>query len=223
MTPGPHRPRTVAGDIDVYHGAVKYRGVRIALWIFYLAMVVSLLTVVTRPIVVRSTPPIAPDNACALLPADLLALVVPSAAAPVLTVNNGRPYTNTSRCLIRTETSGPERAASGYLILEVDRNGSQGGDSAESHAQTSFALGKKFAQEGSIIQRRVNDLAGLGDSAYLAVVIHPDGSREDAGADVAVLSGDMIVTVQYSASPSDDRLVAAAAVRLARELVKAVR
>ncbi|MFD0583852.1 hypothetical protein [Dactylosporangium darangshiense] len=40
---------------------------------------------------------------------------------------------------------------------------------------------------------------------------------------MTVLRGDIIATVMYSASPSSDELVASAAVRVARELVKAVR
>jgi hypothetical protein len=190
---------------------------------FYLIVILAMAWLVGYPVAVKSEPRAAPADPCALVPADLVALLVPAPGKPEPEVRNNQPFTNRAECAVRTDHDAATTNASASLRIEVERNGSRGTESSSSHSQTDFANGKRYEMQDSIVQHRVNDLRGIGDSAYLTVDVPRSSGSGSAAAQVTVLRGDIIATVMYSASPSSDEQVAAAAVRVARELVKAVR
>jgi hypothetical protein len=197
--------------------------VRIALVLCCVVVLVVLASLVAFPLIGKRAPRAAPADPCALVPAEVLALVVPAAGPPKARVRNGQPYANEADCTVKTDPGRAPTDATGNLSVSIERDGSRGAERPAGHAQTDFAVRKRQEQEGRLVKRRVSDLAGLGESAYLSADVPGEPAGGSATARVMVLSGDTIATVTYSASPSDDRLVAAAAVRVARELMKAAR
>jgi hypothetical protein len=188
-----------------------------------LVPLVFMMVYLVLPAVLPEKPRDVPGDVCALVPADLLARVVPAAGPRETEAKNGEQYTNRARCSVSTQPDLATSTARGILTIELNRHGDLAGRNPADHAQNEFALTKRylFGREGT----RVYDLSKLGDSAYLAVDRSGDSDHRvgPLRVSVAVLRKDIELTVRYSASPTDDRLASAAAVAVARAVLGGVR
>jgi hypothetical protein len=197
------------------------------------ATVVALLFAVTATavdIIPRNTRNAAavPADLCALLPTDLLNLLVPSARERNKQVDTTHGYFSSSSC---AEASGTltypdDRTVEiGSLNLLLSRDGGSGSDSPARRARSDFIAEKQHNLDHPIViadqPSYVRDLAGLGDSAYLVinVVVDSDSSHAIGDASLWVLFGDATLSVEYIAHPSTQAKVESGAVEVARALI----
>jgi hypothetical protein len=165
-----------------------------------------------------------PPDLCTLVPASLLARVVPSAQESDGELNLGG-LESTSRCFESshvTSANPPSEAATGSLDLTLNRFARSNANSAAGRAQTDFAAGKRRALAGA---PAVHDIADLGDSAYVTVsgVTSTDGSHLFAGASVRVLFDNADLEVSFFGADSTTPLAMSAAVTVARALIGQLR
>jgi hypothetical protein len=161
-------------------------------------------------------PGVVPPDLCALIPADLLARIVPSAQ---VSNRQSSPWSASCNEVSAAGSSGPDQAqAAGSLSLFVDWYSSTLTGTAVRRARAAFGSVKQEALDGGSV---TGDLAGLGDSAYLTkfTVAQTPGSEWTAGATVDVLRGDAVLSVFYFADPTTQARADATAVDVARALI----
>jgi hypothetical protein len=200
---------------------------RTAIRILRLAMLLPLLLMglVVWRLNDQHPPKAVPADVCALVPADLLARVVP-AAKPGKPSTDGPSLTAaTARCSTRTDPDNATSTADADLSIQVDHEGSLGGKDPGAHARDEFAGDKRREITKPLDPGRVFDLPGLGDDAYVFVQ-RPRNyavTEHRSSVEVHVLAGATVLRVDYDAAPSTDDLATAAAVALAQALLGAVR
>jgi hypothetical protein len=150
---------------------------------------------------------------CGLVPADLMSRLVPGATPDDDEHSYSSGLQAAKECSARTSV-GDENTA--QLRIEVTRYGTFLDYPPTEHAKHDFINAKKIAPSLSMGPPR--DVAGLGDSAFIAVDPKPIGNFQRA--ELEVLRGNVIVEVSYWADPSTGDLVAAAAVALARAVLE---
>jgi hypothetical protein len=195
-------------------------------WIGLPLMVLPLvftMTCLVLPTVFAEKPRDVPGDVCALVPADLLARLVPAAGARDHDAENGQQFTNRARCSVRTDTAQATSTARGSLMISLKRHGDLALRDPAEHAQDEFASSKRYRLRRG--DSSVFDLRKLGDSAYLAKDRASDNDRASrvSQVEVVVLRKDVELTVWYSAGPSDERLVSSAAVAVAHALLAGLR
>ena len=153
---------------------------------------------------------------CGLVPADLISRLVPGATAEDKPDVYPTRLQATKGCDAETGYTGDRIA---QLRIKVDRYGTFLDYPPREHAKRDFISDKNLAPKLSTGQPR--DVAGLGDSAFVAMDPKPVGNYNRA--QVNVLRADVIVEVTYSANPSSPDLVAAAAVTVARAVLEKLR
>ena len=155
----------------------------------------------------------APKNPCSLIAPETLRLVVPAPKITRSEASNSGPYSKYGYCDVETDSDEATSTAEGSLRIELDRNSAVGNMDAAESAQDDFAGSKKFTLEQ---RERLVDVRGLGDAAFAQF---PDyGERRSVR--LHVLAGADVLTVSYTASPSRDDLVLAAAVAVAKSMIK---
>jgi hypothetical protein len=192
---------------------------------FFVAVLLNLT--ITLAVTIQShfaKPGAVPADLCSLVPADLLARVVPSALQQERRVTTNSPEA-ISDCITTSHPNlpePPEDFRTGLLDLRLGRFAGSGRDTSARHAEELFVTEKQSSMDRPAV---VGDLAGLGDSAYLVVdvVTTSDGSHLQSAATVTVLFDDMVLDVNYSAQPSTQADVNSAAVEVARALVGRLR
>jgi hypothetical protein len=164
-----------------------------------------------------------PADVCSLIPDELLARVVPAGEK---NDQSGGGQPSRAACSVHTGSARADSAGTASLDITVERYRGRRWTSREDEARDWFAWTKRLLldKDDATFTTRVSDLADLGDSAYLEVDDR-SGSGDEGQEDltVHVLSGDTILTVSYSASPTDETLVASAAVTVARALLEGLR
>lgn len=167
-----------------------------------------------------------PENVCALVPADLLARLVPAGQMDTPESSYSSSYKARTTCEVRTDQETASTTAGASLSIELERYAGKriGFSDAEDEAQDQFASHKAYPLTATS-GYRVADLSGLGDSAYLAVreppaPTKPGGTVDNWSVQVVVLRADAVLTVGYTASPTDERRAASAAVAVTRALLK---
>jgi hypothetical protein len=163
-----------------------------------------------------------PSDVCALVPADLLARVVPAGKTANVTAENDGAPTNKAECTVATDRDHATTTARASLSISLSRHGDGGLRTSEDHSQHEFALFKRMRMANESSTRyRVFDLSKLGDSAYLAVEELSQSQRDaqNSSVEVSVLRKDIELTVRYFASPTDDALSSSAVVAVARALM----
>jgi hypothetical protein len=196
-------------------------------WVLRVYPLVSVFTLVTlvllqlRPL--TGVPGALPDP-CTLVPAPLLAQVVPSPQESNQYVDlSGSQHV--SRCFESSDVvyADPEpEITSGALDLTLSRFGASFDGSGGQRARADFTSTKQHWLAGGL---PVRDIAGLGDSAYVVLggVTSSDGSHLFAAATVGVLFGNADVDVSYTAGRSTTPLAMSAAVSVARTLIGQLR
>jgi hypothetical protein len=164
-----------------------------------------------------------PADVCSLIPDELLARVVPAGEIDDQS-GGGRP--SRAVCSVHAGSARTDSTGTASLDITVERYQGRRWTSREDEARDWFAWTKRLLldKDDATFTTRVSDLADLGDSAYLEVEDRSgsgDEGRENLT--VHVLNGDTILTVSYSASPTDETLVASAAVTVARALLEGLR
>jgi hypothetical protein len=167
-----------------------------------------------------------PSDVCALVPADLLARVVPAGKVANVTAQNDGAPTNKAECTVATDRDQATTTARATLSISLTRHGDTTLRTSEDHSQHDFALFKRMRMANESRTRyHVFDLSKLGDSAYLAVEEPTQSQRDEQNSrvEVSVLRNDIELTVRYFASPTDDALSSSATVAVARALMDALK
>jgi hypothetical protein len=199
---------------------------RLVPWLFLLLIVLPAILLGTSflRINVKAAPGGVPADMCALIPADLLAQVVPAGKVSGVESKNSESYTNVARCEVQTEPDKATTTANASLAVELRRNGSLAGRNPRQHAQDDFASGKKLAMTDTITPTRVFEVSRLGDSAYVSVRKPSSlaATQHQSMVEVQALAGDKVLRITYFASPTTDDLAASAAVAVVRALLSRV-
>jgi hypothetical protein len=151
-------------------------------------------------------------DVCSLVPGDLLGRLVPGATPEDKKVLASR-LRATKTCRAGTSYRRPVTAS---LRVEVSRYGRYLDYPPPEHAKRDFIARKNV--HSKVSTNSVFDVAGLGQSAFLEVDPYPSGATVQAS--VYVLRGDVLISVEYSASPSSGDLVTAAAVAVSRRVME---
>jgi hypothetical protein len=164
-----------------------------------------------------------PANVCALIPAALSAQVVP---AGVIKNAGGSEIPDHTSCTVQTDNARADTTAWASLYVKVERSGGNVWTSRDDAARDDFARYKRIIRDpdGPVgISRNVQDIAALGDSAFLTVKDRSRVNVEEVDLAVHVLDGDTVLTVSYDATPTTEVLAASAAVAVARALLEELR
>jgi hypothetical protein len=177
------------------------------------------------PLTDKHPPGSVPADVCALVPPDLLDRLVPAARTSDVDAKNAEPYTNVARCSAQTDGERATTTARGSLSVELRRHGTLAGLDPRGHAQDDFASDKRFELTDAIVRKRVSDLGGLGDSAFVSVARPDDSDARDHRTTVQleVLARDRILRLHYAASPTTDDRAVSALLAVARALLGALR
>lgn len=185
-----------------------------------LIIVLLVLGVLVLPQAVRSEVRAVPDDLCALVPAELLARLVPAPATPERRTGPASDQRARAECEVSTEKRD---ATYGSLVLEVERHGAAMFRGAAGDTRDSYAGLKQTRLTGGLVPQRVADVPGLGDDAYVTGDASTTDRASRGFAIVTVLAGDTILTVSYNAAPSTDALATSAAVTVARAMLGGLR
>jgi hypothetical protein len=216
-TPPPAPPPAVRRS-----GAGRWR---IGLAVVAVLAPVVLLAVVLGPLLLKEKPRAVRPDVCALVPADLLARVVPAGKVAGVAADNAGASINAARCRVETDDTKATSSARATLSIEVRRHGSLGRWDPGDHARDEFAGGKGYELADTNAPRKVHDLSRLGDSAFVAVYRGGDSDAREHRSVVhlQVLARDMLLRIDYDASPTREDLATAAAVAVARALLGSLR
>lgn len=209
--------------------------VRVFKWVWLPALLLAVaasLTLYLSYTTGRQEPRAAPSGLCELIPADLLARIVPApVVAPTLPAGGGADLRRSS-CSVQVDGARPAGGTNAELYVSAVRYGTSGRLDPSGHARNAFALAKRGELANRSGHTRVLDLQRLGTSAYLLTALpDPMGGGVSGGsaagtsatATVRVLRGDTQFDVRYLAFPSSPELAASAAVSATRALLEKIR
>ncbi|MGH3734633.1 MAG: hypothetical protein ACRDT6_03270 [Micromonosporaceae bacterium] len=196
-------------------------------WLLPLVAVLSVTIGFCGPSMLRLTaggsddPRRAPDDPCALIATRTMALVVPSPKVERSEADNSLTYTRYGYCTVATDDDAATSTARASLRVTIERHGALRRANPAAKARGDFAGSKQRELDGS--EARVVDLPGLGDSGYAEIRDNDRPDKKKSDVTVNVLVGGDTISVNYRSSPATDQLALAAAVAVARDLLKGLR
>jgi hypothetical protein len=176
------------------------------------------------PMVLQSGPRAVPSDVCSLIPDDLLSKLVPTAKQTDVSASNDQQFTNRASCTEQTDADKATTTADASLLIQLQRDGSVANRGPSAAARDDFVGAKSYAVSDTIQKKKVYDIK-LGDAAFLTVDQRDqyDNDQSQSTVNVQVLKGDIILSVNYIASPTTDERTAAAAITVADAILGGLR